>query len=80
MTFQLIGPTNALVTLPMRYSPEYFPDESDIIVLGCQINNLHVSAYLENKIDALFVFVKQKQHYKVYSRRPAVPLRCPVQK
>jgi hypothetical protein len=52
----------------------YFPNTSDVIVLGCQENASLENAY----IDALAVGVIKEQTV-VYVRQPGSPLQCPLQ-
>jgi len=67
--FTMIGPNGTnYVVLPKSESP-YFPNSSDVIVLGCQDGE---------KIDALAVVVIEAQTV-VYVREPGSPLQCPLQ-
>ncbi len=67
--FTMIGPNGTnYVVLPKSESP-YFPNSSDVIVLGCQDGE---------KIDALAVVVIDTQT-AVYVREPGSPLQCPLQ-
>jgi hypothetical protein len=69
IAFTMIGPNGEnFVILPQDEVP-YFPNASDVIVLGCQ-----QGAY----VDALAVVVIEKQTV-VYVRQPASPLQCPLQ-
>jgi hypothetical protein len=69
IAFVVIGPNGEnSVILPHEEVP-YFPNASDVIVLGCQEN-----AY----IDALAVVVIEEQT-AVYVRQPTSPLQCPLQ-
>jgi hypothetical protein len=79
LTFQFIGPTNALVTMPMQQPPQYLPNESDVIVLGCQFNNPGINVYLDSQLEAFFVIVKQQAGYALYTRQPALIWNCSPQ-
>ena len=68
IAFTMIGPDGLnYVLLPEEHVP-YFPNASDVIVLGCQENN---------HMDALVVVIEKQQ--VVYVRQPASPLQCPLQ-
>lgn len=67
--FMVIGPHGMnSVILPQDEVP-YFPNTSDVIVLGCQ---------KDDYIDALAVVVIGDQPV-VYARQPSSPLQCPLQ-
>jgi hypothetical protein len=68
IAFIVIGPrgTNSVI-LPQEEVP-YFPNASDVIVLGCQ---------KDDYIDALAVVVI-KDGRVVYVRQPSSPLQCPL--
>lgn len=69
IAFTLIGPDGLnYVLLPGDLIP-YFPNASDVIVLGCQ-----ESIYM----DALVVVVIEEEQV-VYVRQPESPLQCPLQ-
>jgi hypothetical protein len=69
IAFMVIGPSGiSSVILPRDEAP-YFPNASDVIVLGCQKSNY---------IDALAVVVIKGQTV-VYVRQPSSPLQCPLQ-
>ena len=68
IAFTMIGPDGLnYVLLPQEHVP-YFPNASDVIVLGCQENN---------HIDALVVVIEKQR--VIYVRQPASPLQCPLQ-
>jgi hypothetical protein len=69
IAFTMIGPGGSnYVILPQDDVP-YFPNASDVIVLGCQEGA---------NIDALAVVVIEEQTV-VYVRQPLSPLQCPLQ-
>jgi len=68
VAFTLIGADGLnYVLLPGKEIP-YFPNASDVIVLGCQENDY---------LDALLVVVIEDQQV-VYTRQPPAPLQCPL--
>jgi hypothetical protein len=70
IAFTMIGPNGENFVILPQDEALYFPNASDVIVLGCQ-----EGAY----IDALAVVVIEKQTAVVYVRQPASPLQCPLQ-
>lgn len=69
IAFVMIGPSGEKSVILPQDEVLYFPNASDVIVLGCQ-----EGAY----IDALAVVVIKKQKV-IYVRQPASPLHCPLQ-
>jgi hypothetical protein len=69
LAFTMIGPKGANSVILPQDEILYFPDASDVIVLGCQ-----EGAY----IDALAIVVIKDQTV-VYARKPISPLQCPLQ-
>jgi hypothetical protein len=69
ITFMMIGPNGENSVILPQDEVLYFPNASDVIVLGCQ-----EGAY----IDALAVVVIKEQKV-AYVRQPNSPLHCPLQ-
>lgn len=67
--FTMIGPNGTNYVVLPKGESSYFPNSSDVIVLGCQEGE---------KIDALAVVVMDAQTV-VYVREPGSPLQCPLQ-
>lgn len=74
LVFQLIGPTEIGVVLPLAEKPEYFPSGADVTVFGCYKDNPFSG--LPGYVDALIVVV-QSEPPLIYTRTPAQPLVCP---
>jgi hypothetical protein len=79
LAFWIIGPYQTRFTnvpgieqalLPLSASPDYFPNASDVVVIGCRHTN-------PRYIDAALVVVLGQQP-KVYLRQPSAPLTCPL--
>ena len=75
LVFQLIGPEEIGVILPLSSSPKIFPNAADTIVFGCYMENKHVSS-LPGYVDALAVVVKTNPPV-LYIRHPVRDLHCP---
>ena len=69
MGFTMLGPNGVNYVVLPKDKVRYFPNASDVIVLGCQDG--------EN-IDALAVVVIESKT-AVYVREPSSPLECPLQ-
>ncbi len=69
IAFTMIGPGGASYVILPQNEAFYFPNASDVIVLGCQEGA---------NIDALAVVVIAEQTV-VYVRQPESPLQCPLQ-
>jgi hypothetical protein len=69
IAFTVIGPQGLSYVLLPRADVDYFPNASDVFVLGCGLGA---------NIDALAVVIVDQPNI-VYTRRPPVPLQCPVQ-
>lgn len=69
VAFVMIGPSGEDSVILPQEDVFYFPNASDVIVLGCQ-----EGAY----VDALAVVVL-KEKKVVYVRQPVSPVRCPLQ-
>ena len=69
IAFTMIGPDGLNFVLLPKDEVSYFPNASDVIVIGCQEN-----IYM----DALVVVVIEEDQV-VYIRQPASPLQCPLQ-
>ena len=69
MGFTMIGPNGTNYVVLPKSDTSYFPNASDVIVLGCQDGE---------KIDALAVVVIEAQT-AVYVREPASLLQCPLE-
>lgn len=69
----LFGQTG--VVLPLNNSPVYFPNATDVIIIGCQHPG---EGYLFPYIDALVVVVLGEDQRSVYTREPLPPLECPI--
>jgi hypothetical protein len=66
--FVHVGWRYSEVLLPLAEPPAYFPDASEVIVIGCREKD-YISAYL--------VIVKGKKEV-VYRRSPTIPAVCPL--
>ncbi|GAB4504851.1 MAG: hypothetical protein Fur0043_18460 [Anaerolineales bacterium] len=75
LAFQLIGPEEIGVVLPLSSSPTFFPNAADVMVFGCRVGNEYTST-LPGYIDALAVIVKAEQPV-LYLRNPLHTLGCP---
>ena len=69
IAFMMIGSNGENSVILPQEEVSYFPNASDIIVLGCQ---------KDDYIDALAV-VMIKEQTVVYVRQPSSPLQCPLQ-
>ena len=70
IVFEMIGTQGTKgIILPFEVNPEYFPHQSDVLVVGCR-NGLD--------IDALFVLVSDGDKQAFYHRSPDAPLTCPL--
>ena len=69
VAFVMIGPSGENSVILPQEDVFYFPNASDVIVLGCQ-----EGAY----VDALAVVVLKEQKV-VYVRQPSSPIQCPLQ-
>jgi len=69
IAFTMIGPSGENSVILPQDEIFYFPNASDVIVLGCQQGDY---------IDALAVVVIEDQTV-VYARQPGSPLQCPLQ-
>jgi len=67
--FSLIGSSDNPIVLPRENPPEYFPNASDVIVIGCE---------LDNYIDALAVLIKDSTS-QIVLRSPLGEVVCPPQ-
>ena len=76
LAFTMIGPfgqTGAVI--PLASSPSYFPNATDVILIGCQ----HLSdGYLFPYVDALIVFVLGEKETAIYTRDSVTSLECPL--
>jgi hypothetical protein len=70
IAFTVIGPQGVNYVVLPQDDVQYFPNASDVIVLGCQQGA---------NIDALAVVLVDDQRV-VFVREPASPLQCPLQK
>jgi hypothetical protein len=68
VAFTMIGPYGANFAILRQGEIPYFPDASDVIVLGCQADSY---------IDAIAIVVVADQTM-VYTRQPALSLQCPL--
>jgi len=68
MAFIVIGPQGMNQVILPKEEASYFPNASDVFVLGCQQGT---------DIDALAVIVVQGDNV-VYVRQPSTPLQCPL--
>jgi len=73
--FTMIGPQDSNLfgtqaILPFSRSPEYFPNATDLILIGCQHKK-------PSYIDAVFVVIIGEEE-AVYVRSPGAPLSCPL--
>lgn len=75
LVFQLIGPEESGVVLPLNSRPSFFPDAADVIVFGCIVDNEY-NIRLPGYIDALLVAVETSIP-KIYVRAPVPDLKCP---
>jgi hypothetical protein len=66
--FIMIGPNGVNYVVLPKYKVRYFPNASDVIVLGCQDGQ---------KIDALAVVVIDAKT-AIHVREPSSPLQCPL--
>jgi hypothetical protein len=66
--FIMIGPNGVNYVVLPKYKVRYFPNASDVIVLGCQDGQ---------KIDALAVVVIDAKT-TIHVREPSSPLQCPL--
>jgi len=57
LVFQLIGPEEIGVVLPLSSPPKTFPNATDVIVIGCNVRNGYISL-LPGYVDALVVVLK----------------------
>ena len=69
IAFTMIGPDGVGYVILPQSDVSYFPNASDVIVIGCQDGG---------NLDALAVVVIKEQT-AVYVRQPASPLQCPLQ-
>lgn len=73
LAFTLLSPRTAdSVLFPLSESP-YFPNASDVLVLGCSVSNTDSH---QAHIDALAVFVIEQDQTTAYARQPSAPLQC----
>lgn len=75
LAFQLIGPAELGVILPLSRKPEYFPSGADVVVFGCLTQNPHGSGF-PAYVEALLVIVKSNQPF-LFTREPTPSLVCP---
>lgn len=76
IAFTMIGPFGQTgAVLPLASSPSYFPNATDVILIGCQHPG---EGYLYPYIDALTVIVLGKDETVAYTRNPIAPLQCPL--
>jgi hypothetical protein len=76
LAFTLIGDFGqAGVVLPLNESPTYFPNGSDVVMLGCRRSDTGV---LYPYTDAWLVIVFDDERETVYLREPNLPLQCPL--
>ncbi|MCJ7622452.1 MAG: hypothetical protein MUO76_03035, partial [Anaerolineaceae bacterium] len=77
LTFQLIGPTTALVTLPMNQTPSYFPHESNVFVIGCLYKKGGIDAFVDSELQAFKVFIVEEDSSIItYNREPMTEFIC----
>jgi hypothetical protein len=69
IAFTVIGPEGVHYVLLPRTDVDYFPNSSDVFVLGCRQGT---------DINALAVVIVDQPNI-VYTRWPPAPLQCPVQ-
>ena len=76
LTFTMIGTFGKTgVVLPLDESPSYFPNVTDIILIGCQHPT---KEYLFPYIDAIAVILFDEDHEVIYMREPETQLQCPL--
>jgi len=76
ITFTMIGQFGQTgVILPMAESPAYFPNVSDVILIGCQHS---VEGYISPYMDAFMVILIDGDQQTVYTREPDIKLQCPL--
>jgi hypothetical protein len=76
LAFTMIGPFGQTgAVLPLTSSPAYFPNTTDVILVGCQHPG---EGYLYPYVDALIVIALGKDERAVYIRDPITPLQCPL--
>ncbi|MCI0553591.1 MAG: hypothetical protein L0287_21805, partial [Anaerolineae bacterium] len=75
LVFQLIGPTEIGVVLPLTKRVEYFPSGADVTVIGCFAGN-QISSW-PGYVDALMVIVESDPPV-TYMREPMPELACPL--
>ena len=75
LSFQLIGPEEAGIVLPMEARPESFLNASDVLVFGCRVENEYFPD-LPGYVDGLVVIVKTNPP-QLFSRYPVPDLACP---
>lgn len=75
LAFTLISPRTAdNVLLPVS-ELSYFPNASDVLILGCAVPSRDPH---RAHIDALAVFVIEPDRTTAYTRQPSAPLQCPA--
>ena len=76
ITFTMIGQFGQTgVILPLDESPAYFPNASDVIVIGCQHP---IEGYISPYIDAFMVILLDGDQEIVYTREPELQFQCPL--
>ena len=76
LAFTMIGPFGQTgAVLPLSSSPSYFPNATDVILIGCQHPG---EGYLSPYVDALIVIVLGEGETAVYTRNSFVSFECPL--
>ncbi len=75
LVFQLIGPEEIGVVLPLISPPSKFPNAAEVLVFGCRVKNEYTSS-LPGYIDALAVVVKTEPPL-LYLRATLQSIECP---